>query len=89
MLDIIGWIGSAAFTICAIPQAIKSYKDGHARGITWAMLLLWTLGEICTMIYVWPKHHWPLIMNYVGNLTFLLIIVYYKAFERKDTCDNI
>lgn len=82
-LEIIGWIGSIAFALCGLPQAILSYKQGHSNGISWGFIGLWFLGEICTLIYVIPKNHWPLIFNYVGNIIFAGIIIYYKIFPRK------
>ncbi len=82
-LEIIGWIGSFCFAICAIPQAYMSYKDGHSRGISWGLLILWFIGEVCTLIYIAPKKHIPLIFNYLSNLLFILIILKYKVFERR------
>ena len=37
-METIGWIGSICFALCAIPQAWKSFKDGHSRGITWGLM---------------------------------------------------
>lgn len=81
-LELIGWIGSIAFAICAAPQAWESYKTGKSDGITWGFLLLWLIGEIFTLIYVWPKILWPLIFNYLGNIFFILIVVRYKLYPR-------
>lgn len=78
MLDIIGWIGSACFAICAIPQALKSYRDGHSDGISWAFLSLWLTGELCMIIYILPTGDGPLLVNYFGNLACLLVILRYK-----------
>lgn len=77
-LEIIGWLGSICFAVCGAPQAYKSWKDKHSNGITWGLLLLWILGEICTLIYVIPKGHAPLILNYLGNIGFVSIVIYYK-----------
>lgn len=83
MLEFIGWIGGAAFAICGLPQAIKSYKEKHSDGLAWGFLLLWLTGEICTTIYVIPKGHLPLIFNYAFNLIFLFVIIYYKIYPKK------
>lgn len=77
-METIGWIGSIAFALCALPQAIKSYKDGHSDGISWGLIILWTIGEWASLIYVLPMGHWPLITNYVGNILFVSVITYYK-----------
>ena len=77
-LELIGWIGSIAFAICGAPQAYRSYKDKHSDGVSWGLLNLWMVGELCTLAYVIPKGHWPLIFNYLGNIVFVSIILYYK-----------
>jgi uncharacterized protein with PQ loop repeat len=79
-LEIIGWMGSIMFALCAIPQAWQSYTDGHSNGVNWLFLILWLSGEIFTLIYVVPKKHWPLIFNYIANVLFILIIVYFKIY---------
>jgi uncharacterized protein with PQ loop repeat len=81
-MEPIGWIGSFCFAICGVPQAFKSYKDGHSDGISWSFLLLWLFGEIFTLIYVMPKGHLPLIFNYLGNMFLVAIILYYKISPR-------
>lgn len=77
-LDRIGWIGSICFAICGLPQAIASWQQGHSDGISWLFLGLWFTGEVLTLIYVMPKRQWPLIFNYVCNLVFIAIVMYYK-----------
>lgn len=80
MVNLCGWLGSIMFAICAVPQAYQAWVDGHAHGVNWVFLLLWLFGEIFTLIYVAPKKHWPLIVNYTANILFILIIVYFKLY---------
>lgn len=82
-MESIGWIGSFLFAICGLPQAIQSVRDGHSRGLNWAFILCWLGGEIFTILYVWPKMDLPLLTNYFINLIFLLIMLFYKIWERK------
>ena len=81
-MELIGWLGSICFALCALPQAVMSYRQGHSDGMSWGLLLLWMVGEILTLIYVAPKAHWPLIFNYAGNLVLLQVIIYYKMWPR-------
>ena len=81
-MQTIGWLGSILFAICAIPQALQSIRDGHSRGLNWGFLVAWLLGEILTLIYIWPKQDYPLMFNYLMNLIFLGIMVRYKIWER-------
>ena len=82
-MSAIGWLGSLCFALCAIPQAYKSYEEGNSNGVSWGLLILWLLGEILTLIYVIPKKDLPLIVNYLSNLFFLVIIIKYKIKPRR------
>ena len=81
-MEIIGFLGSILLACCGLPQAILSYKQGHSDGISLGFLLMWTLGEILTLIYITPKSDIPLLINYSTNLIFLIIIWKYKIFRR-------
>lgn len=83
MLELVGWVGSIAFALCGLPQAVQSYKDKHSDGITWGFISLWFIGELCTLVYVMPKGHWPLIFNYLGNILFAGTIIYFKMFPKR------
>lgn len=83
MIDFLGWVGSLAFAVCAIPQAIQSLKDGHTNGLNWGYLGLWTLGEVCMLIYILPKGDIPLLINYLGNGVCLSIMLWFKVYPRK------
>ena len=84
MVEAIGWIGAVCFAICALPQAIKSYKEKTSAGISFLFLLLWTVGEVLTLLYIiLTTMQLPLIVNYVFNLMCLAVIIYYY-FKRSD-----
>lgn len=78
MVDIIGWIGAICFSVCAAPQAYKSYKEKSSEGISILFLGLWYVGELFTLMYVsLTTAQLPLIVNYVFNIICILIIIYY------------
>lgn len=76
--DIIGWIGASCLAMCAAPQAWHSWKTKKADDISMLFLILWLIGELLTLIYVFPTFQWPLIFNYLLNLFFIGIIYRYK-----------
>ena len=82
-MEFFGWVGSALFALCGMPQAIKSAQDGHSEGLSWMFLLMWFFGEVFTLVYIIPKMDMPLLANYVVNLGFLGVILYFKIFPRK------
>ena len=77
-VEIFGWIAAVCFSLCALPQAVKCFQEKHAHGVSWGLLILWAVGEIFALLYVLPKKDTPLILNYVNNLIFLAVILYYK-----------
>lgn len=80
LLEIIGWIGTFFFSVCGLPQAIKSWRERSADGISWAFLFMWMAGEILTTIYTafQPQLLVPLLVNYAFNIVLIGIIMYWK-----------
>jgi len=78
-MEMIGWFGSILLAFCGLPQAIESYKTKSSEGLTWGFILMWFVGEIMTIIYVFPKMDLPLLFNYSANIIFLSVIIYYKV----------
>jgi uncharacterized protein with PQ loop repeat len=78
MIENIGWIGSILLAFCGLPQAIESYKTKSSEGLTWGFISMWFIGEIFTIIYVFPKMDYILLFNYTANVLFLSVIIYYK-----------
>jgi len=87
-IELCGWLGSMAFMVSAMPQAWKSYKDGHTEGITWLTTSLWFFGEVVSLIYVWPKGYLPLILNYGVQMIFTYVILHYKIWPRKNSTNK-
>lgn len=68
----------------AIPQAIKSIKDGHSKGIAGGYVILLLTGFSLMSIYlILTKPVVPVIVNYLCNIIMMLTIGYYKLFPRK------
>lgn len=77
-MELIGVIGSVAFATCAIPQVVECYRKRSAEGLSWMFLILWAIGELFTIIYIWPKQDWILLGNYFFNSLCLLVMIYFK-----------
>lgn len=82
MFEVIGWLGSILFSMCAVPQAWQCYRQKHADGLSWTFLLMWLTGEILTAVYVWPTQQYPLLANYFFNGLCLLVILRYRMWPR-------
>ena len=82
----LGWIGSMLFAFCGLPQAIHAFRHKNADGMTWSFLMMWLWGEVFTLIYISSKQDVvPLLANYILNVIFLLIILWYKVFPKRYT----
>lgn len=80
----IGWIGSLSFGLCGLPQAVKTYRDGHAKGLDTGFLVLWTTGEVFTFAAVIMDAPVPyLLANYILNAIFLVVMWRYKLWPRR------
>ena len=79
----VGWLGSICLGVCGLPQAYKCYKTKSAEGISSAFLFFWLIGEIATLLYVFPKLDLPLICNYLFNIFLICVILRYK-YEKQD-----
>lgn len=80
MIELIGLIGSIAFGISGVPQAIKSWRDGHTNGVAHGTVILWLLGEFAMLSYTLIKYPTDLILlsNYGINALVVSVIAYYK-----------
>lgn len=84
MHQIIGWIGAFLFAICAVPQAIKTWRTKKAGDISWLFLFFWLFGEIFTSAYIITDDyllkitHFPLYVNYIFNTILVLYLIYAK-----------
>jgi uncharacterized protein with PQ loop repeat len=84
MMEVIGWVGSILFALCAVPQAWQSWKQKHSDGLSWSFLLMWFFGEVLTIIYVAQKDDVaPLLANYCLNIALLLVIIWYRLFPQR------
>lgn len=74
----IGWSGTQLLAFCGLPAAIQVIQQGHAEGYSGTFIGMWGIGELLCLIYVYNRYKdWPLLVNYLLNLTFLSVIVYY------------
>jgi hypothetical protein len=82
-MNLLAWIGSICFATCAIPQIIFAIKNRTAAGLSWGLLILWSGGEICYVIFTSYNHMWPLLLNYGFNSISLTVLWVIKIREGK------
>ena len=42
----LGWVGAIFFAFCAVPQVIRTLKDGHAQNLSSLFLWMWFCGAL-------------------------------------------
>lgn len=81
--EVLAWVGATCFAFSAVPQVVLCYQTKNADGISWGLLSLWMTGEISLFLYILPERKYALLVNYVFNIIFLSIIIFYKLFPRR------
>lgn len=76
-MEVIGYIGNISLALCGVPLAYRAFKD-KAIDISFWFLVLWTVGEIFTLLYVLTLKDFPLALNYSVNLLCLSIVWRYR-----------
>lgn len=81
-MEVIAWIGSILLALCGIPQAIKSFREKHADGLSVVFILMWFGGEILVLIYTLHLRDWALVFNYAANIALISVLVRYKFWPK-------
>ena len=79
MLQVLGWVTSACFMLCVVPQTISCIRARSAGTLTWPFLLMWFIGCLTGSIYVAVRADWPLLANYGFSLLNVGVLVWYKV----------
>lgn len=85
MLELIGLIGATAFALSGVPQAIRSFREGHSDGMSHGTIILWLSGEGAMLVYALGKYtsDYILICNYLANFLVVGVIAWYKYLPRR------
>jgi len=78
----VGLIGSLLLTLCAVPELIRTVKDGRCH-IGWGFLLMWFFGEVLCLFYGLDLNEIPLLINYTFNTFVVSIMLWYKFKNKK------
>ncbi|KAF0116197.1 MAG: Cystinosin/ERS1p repeat protein [Rhodospirillaceae bacterium] len=81
LIDAIGYIAGLLTTVAFLPQVIKTWRSRSARDLSLAMLLIFTIGVLCWLLYGIAINRWPIILPNI--VTFLLTgtILFFKMRE--------
>ena len=71
----LGWIATTLFTICYIPQIIKTHKTKTVEGLSFLLLFIQFIGNIIALWYATLISQPPLQVKYTLALIFLAICI--------------
>ena len=76
MEQILGWAATVLFSICYIPQMLKTYKTKTIDGLSFRLLLISFIANIIALIYATMIKQPPLQIKYSLALVFLAGCMY-------------
>jgi uncharacterized protein with PQ loop repeat len=76
LASILGWIATALFTVCYIPQIIKTYRTQTVDGLSFRLLFLSFVANIVALCYATLIGQPPLQIKYVLAMVFLAVCLY-------------
>ena len=82
-IEVFGWIGSLAFALYSIPQALEGIRQGKTQGMSRGTILLILFGAFFSLLYILPDITSPLFYNFLGTFICGLIICRYHFFPRQ------
>lgn len=74
--NILGWIATVLFTICYIPQILKTYRTKTVDGLSFGLLFISFIANIIALWYAILIKQPPLQVKYFLALLFLGICLY-------------
>ena len=85
LAEILGWTATTLFTICYIPQMVKTYKTKTIEGLSFWLLFISFAANIVAFCYATLIQQPPLQVKYVlaliflGGCLYLYLRVFFKA----------
>lgn len=85
LTSILGWTATILFTICYIPQMMKTYKSQTVEGLSFLLLFVSFIANIIALVYATLIKQKPLQVKYFLGIIFLAITIgiYVKTWKRQ------
>lgn len=85
----IGILAGCLLACCGVPQAVKTIKDGHAKGLSLNFMLMLIGGIFLMGLYIYLEHGWDWVIHgeYAISISVWAISLWYYFLPRKTTQD--
>lgn len=74
MTQLLGWIATILFTICYVPQIVKTIRTRNIDGVSIWMFIVQFIGNIIALVYATLISQPPIIFKYAAALVLLAIV---------------
>lgn len=74
--SLLGWTATILFTICYIPQIIKTYRTKTVEGLSFLLLFISFVANIIALWYALLINQPPLQIKYILGMIFIAICLY-------------
>ena len=83
--EIFGFVASACFILCGVPQVIECIVRGNGKGISALFIWIWLLGELSLSVYAsfGLAFNIPLLLNAIFCTIVCFVIIIYIYFPRR------
>jgi uncharacterized protein with PQ loop repeat len=79
LMTIIGTVGAILLALSALPQLVAAIRAGHARGLSWGLLMAWLWGELAMLVWAVSEDPSPILLaNYGGNAVLVAALCWYR-----------
>jgi MtN3 and saliva related transmembrane protein len=76
MDQVLGWMATALFTICYVPQMVKTYRTKTVDGLSFGLLVISFIANIIALCYALLIKQRPLQIKYTLAMIFLSGCIY-------------
>ncbi len=76
LADVLGWTATTLFTVCYIPQILKTHRTRTVEGLSFRLLFISFVANIVAFCYATLIQQRPLQVKYVLALLFLSVCLY-------------
>lgn len=85
LATILGWTATTLFTVCYIPQLIKTLKTKTVSGLSMWLLIISLVANVIALKYAFLIQQKPLEIKYTLGIIFTAICLaaYWKVSKRK------
>lgn len=77
LTNILGWTATTLFTVCYIPQILKTYRTRTVEGLSFRLLFISFVANIVALCYATLIGQPPLQVKYILALLLLSVCLYF------------